>query len=247
MTERVFWCETIAIGEQTLDESESRHAQASLRLSEGDAVTLLDGRGSVGHAVVLPANPVRKRDVAVRVQIDRIEMIQRPARRFTLIVAACKGERMDWLVEKCTELGVDRLWIATFERSVANPSDGRLERFERLARQASKQCRRAWMPELRSELGIDSATREWRKQYNGRLLVAHHDRAAPSLGAALLATDRSQAEVAVVVGPEGGISDAELGSLVESGGTAVTLANLVLRVESAALAAAAVWADSLCG
>lgn len=247
MTERVFWCEAIAIGEQALDESESRHARTSLRLGEGDALVLLDGCGRIGYAAVLPGSGDRKRDAAVRVQIERIETIEKPTRRLTLIVAACKGERMDWLVEKCTELGVDRLWIATFERSVANPGDGKLERFARLARQACKQCRRAWMPELRGDFAIAGAIEEWRKNCDGLLFVADPGHAASSFGAALVAAGRKQCEVAVVVGPEGGFSDAELARMRAGAARAVTLARNILRVETAGVTAAAIWADSLCG
>ena len=72
MTERIFWCDSIAIGEQTLDPAESRHARTSLRLETGQPVTLLDGHGKIGHGALLPDSGDRKRDPQVRVQIERI-------------------------------------------------------------------------------------------------------------------------------------------------------------------------------
>ena len=244
MTERVFWCDSIAIGEQTLDEAESRHARTSLRLEPGQSVTLLDGAGRIGHAVVLAGTSDRKRDAQLRVRIERIDSIQRPARRLTLIVAACKGERMDWLVEKCTELGVDRLWIATFERSVVDPGLGRLDRFERLARQACKQCRRAWMPEMRCVILLSDAVLELRESMHASIFAAHPAPDAERFGATLAGLPAHAAEIAVVIGPEGGLSDPELARLLAGEARLVRLATQVLRVETAANAAAAIWADS---
>lgn len=243
MTERVFWCDSIAVGEQTLDETETRHARTSLRMEAGDCMTLLDGRGHIGHALVLPDTADRKRDARLPVRIERVESVAPPPRRLTLIVAACRGERMDWLVEKCTELGVDRLWIATFERSVANPGDGRLERFERLIRQACKQCFRAWLPDLRGNVTLPSAIDAWTKQSGDRLLVAHPDPAAMALGAALRAAPNESRETAVIIGPEGGLSGDELSALLGRGAHCVRLARHVLRVETAAVATASIWAD----
>jgi 16S rRNA (uracil1498-N3)-methyltransferase len=245
MTERVFWCQSIAVGEQVLDAAESRHARTSLRLEAGHRVTLLDGLGHVGHAIVLPDAGDRKREAHLRVDIERVESVPPPGCRLTLIVAACKGERMDWLVEKCTELGVDRLWITTFERTVANPGDGRLERFERLARQACKQCFRPWIPDLRGSLSMPAAVEAWCDLGGDRLLVAHPDPDAIGLAAALATTNAGWRETAVIVGPEGGLSDAESSTLRGRGAQFVRLARHVLRVETAALAVASVWADRM--
>lgn len=242
MTERVFWCESITLGEHILDEAESRHARTSLRLEPGQPLTLLDGAGRIGHAIVQAAGD-RKRDAGLRVQIERIESVERPSRRLTLIVAACKGERLDWLVEKCTEQGVDRLWITTFERSVAEPGLGRLDRLERLTHQACKQCRRAWVPELRCNVPLADAVVTFRSAAHS-MFVAHPDPDAASLSRAIGDSAAGETDVAVVIGPEGGLTDAELSRLHAAGARRVRLATHVLRVETAALAAAAIWSDA---
>ncbi len=158
-----------------------------------------------------------------------------------MIVAGCKGARLDWLVEKCTELGVTSLVLAEFARSVVHVSREHLDKLQRVAVEACKQCGRNWIPEL--ELEADPAGRARAESQRGMVLVAHPDCAAPRLHECLTRGGTEAGGTAIVIGPEGGISEEELERLRRAGGQLVSLVEFTLRVETAAVAAAAIWGD----
>ena len=126
----------------TLPEDESKHAVRVLRLSMGDAVVLVNGRGGVFGAEVADANPKR-------CQLRVVHSAQVPPRSFRvhLAVAPTKNlDRMEWLVEKATEIGVDTITFLRCARSERR--DLKLERLEKIAVSALKQSGQAWLPQL---------------------------------------------------------------------------------------------------
>lgn len=171
-------------------------------------------------------------------QVHRVNTLKPPPRSLTLIVAGCKGPRLRWMVEKCTELGVSELCLAEFERSVVRVSEGHAQKLRTTAIEACKQCGRAWLPEIRCGVTPGSVIRATPFD---RLAIAHADAAAPS-GADWFAASEPNVRVAAVVGPEGGLTDDELERLVGLGGQIVRLAAHTLRVETAAVAMTALWA-----
>jgi 16S rRNA (uracil1498-N3)-methyltransferase len=244
------YCPQLAAGAVALDESEARHARLSLRLKPGDAVALFDGRWGVAHGKLAEdaagearpspaARSVRKHGLRTIVVVERIESIPPPARRLTLIVAACKGPRLDFLVEKCTELGATRLVFAEFERSVVRLGSTHVEKLRRTAIEACKQCGRAWLPEIEASLTLADAVKH---RADAALLIAHPAADAAPLGTWLQQHREAAGDIAVVIGPEGGLAPDELHSLLAAGAQPVRLGEHVLRVETAAVAAAATWA-----
>ena len=115
---------------------ESRHAIQVLRLKVGDSVVLFDGRGLEATGIV---REVGRLTMAVEIS-ERRAAPPRTLVSLTLAVATPKGERADWLVEKCAELGVTALWLLETERSQVRPGEGKLERWRRKALQAAKQA-----------------------------------------------------------------------------------------------------------
>lgn len=169
--------------------------------------------------------------------IEAIEEVSRPRAELTLIVAACKGPRLDWLIEKCTELGVSRIVLAEFERSVVRCGPRHVEKLRRTAIEASKQCRRAWLPEIAAGLSLAEAV----APCDGiPLLIAHPEPSAAALPD-WLARHASERKLSAVVGPEGGLTPTEIVFLRSAGAVEVRLAETVLRVETAAAAIAACW------
>lgn len=225
-----------------LPEAEARHARSSLRLVNGDEVELFDGRGGLAAGVVEAPGAIGKARGKTAPQLSvRVRDIRResaPQRTLTLIVAGCKGARLDWMIEKCTELGVTRIILAEFERSVVRVSPGHTDRLLRTAIEACKQCGRNWLPELEAGATLLDAA----KPAISRLLVCEPGQPSESLPAAL-ATGGSA--VTAVIGPEGGLTAAELDSLDQLGGLRVRLAEHVLRIETAAVCVASIWAGSL--
>jgi 16S rRNA (uracil1498-N3)-methyltransferase len=242
-----FYCPALHCGEIELDAAEARHVRQSRRLRAGDALTLFDGVGHVGEGVLLgepddlSATDKRRRTRpgATRVLISSVEEVPPTSRALTLIVSGCKGARLDWLVEKCTELGVSRLILADFERSVVRLNPGHVEKLRRTAIEACKQCRRARLPEIATGMSLPDACAA---RGADPLLVAHPSPDAPTLADRLRDGYPHTREVAVVIGPEGGLTDDELNMLRAAGGEIVRLTAHILRVETAAIAVAAWWA-----
>lgn len=228
-----FHCAELIVGELALSPAESAHAGGSRRLQPGDRCELFDGCGRSAEAVVLATGaPSGRRAGGVRCRVERVVAHAAPARRLTLVVAGCKGERLEWLVEKCTELGVTRIVLANFARSVVHVDDKHATRLRRTALEASKQCGRMWLPEL--AVGLDGAA------LPGVVVVAHRAREATALAAVLAALPPDSALTAFV-GPEGGLSPEEIEGFAKSGARLVELGPQSLRVETAAVAIAAAW------
>ena len=245
MHEPWFYCPALRSGEIVLDATEAQHALRSIRLQPGDALTLFDGAGQLARATLLPGapRPVRRGQVRAEaiVLVESVESVPEPTSSLTLIVAACKGARLDWLVEKATELGVTGLTLTEFEHSVVHIGPQHIDRLRRTAIEACKQCQRARLPlfDLASSLATAIASRA-----TIPILVAHLTPEAPTLADWLVGHRHTMREFAVVIGPEGGFSATELATVTSAGGQFVRLATHVLRVETAALAAAAQWAGA---
>jgi 16S rRNA (uracil1498-N3)-methyltransferase len=236
----------IVVGLNTLAESEARHALKSLRLRAGAEVELFDGaghwaRGSLETPIGVGEKPHgrRSRTHAAGVRVRAVAFEPPPDCRLSLIVAGCKGPRLDWLIEKCTELGVSRIALADFERSVVRVGATHVEKLRRSATEACKQCGRNWLPEI--DAGASLAETIARVE-PAALLVAQPGTGSQPIGVCLARQNKSAAAMAAVVGPEGGLTDGELAFFLERGAQRVQLAKHILRVESAAVAIAAVWA-----
>ena len=211
-----------AQGAFTLDGDEGAHLARVLRARPGDEVLVFDGRGRM---CICRVTETRK-DAA---SLDVVSEVQapRPARDVLLLTAAPRGDRMEWLVEKCVEAGVSSVvpWAAA--RSVRDRAGGStLRRWRRAALEACKQCGRADVPEVSDVVSFDAALR----LAAGRVLLVASPGAAQSVEDA-----RGAAEaVALCVGPEGGFSPEEEAALGGAGGRAFGLGPLVLRIETAA-------------
>ncbi|MBW7906486.1 MAG: 16S rRNA (uracil(1498)-N(3))-methyltransferase [Phycisphaerae bacterium] len=283
MSEPRFYCPALAVGVVALDETETRHALVTLRLRPGDPLVVFDGQGRVGNARLLdherpstsqpsPAHPSRKRHARhagklrggtlARASVETVLYLPPPPRRLTLIVAAAKGPRLDWMVEKCTELGVDRLVLTAFERSAVRLEAGAAERLRRITIAACKQSRRAWLPELRVAPTLAAALEAEAARgpddseeivtaigpapgtvaRSAALLVADPDASAAFLANWLHGHGPLPRQLTVIVGPEGGLTDGERVQLRALGGQTVRLAEPILRTETAAVSVAANWA-----
>lgn len=212
-----------------LDKHESHHARNVLRLSAGDAVQLFDGRGFVTDAVI--------QSYSSHHALCRIESTTThpPASTgLTIASAVPKGPRAEAMVDQLSQLGVDRFVPLHTQRSVAIPKDTKLEKFRRLAIESAKQCGRAWLMQV-EEVALPEAV--WSDTgYDLKLLAEPGVEPADDLGTRLGDAGR----VLVLIGPEGGWSDEERASAKRHRCTAWTFAPNVLRIETAAPAAAAI-------
>jgi 16S rRNA (uracil1498-N3)-methyltransferase len=231
MAERFFTSDPLGPGEYVLTGAEAHHLTTVRRFAPGDCVTLFNGDG---HEYAAEVVGVAKKQVTLNVlsaqPIDR--ELPHP-----LVVASAlpKGDRADFLVEKLTELGVTRFVPLVTSRSVVLPKESTLEKFRRAVIEASKQCGRNRL------MAVDPA-QKWgvfavRSDLPQTRLVLH---TAPGLPE----PPRRAGASAIAVGPEGGFTEEEVALAVAAGWQPVSLGNRVLRVETAAVAAAAILAAS---
>jgi 16S rRNA (uracil1498-N3)-methyltransferase len=218
--------------ELLVDGSEGRHAVEVLRLEPGENVLVGDGRGAVAAGAVLSAGPEGLR-VAVAGRFDAPV----PEPEFLLVQALPKGDRGPLAVDLATELGVDRIVPWTAARCVTRWREDRIAKgvakWRAAARAASKQSRRPRVPEVTEPM----TTRE----VCGLLaeadlaLVLHEQARRPMTELPIPSTGT----VAVVVGPEGGLTDGEVVAFRAAGAHAVRLGPEVLRTSTAGAAALA--------
>lgn len=209
---------------------EAHHAVAVRRLRVGEAVALTDGRGLTATGSVAT---VGKRLLVV--EIDQVRSAGRGQPRFTVVQAIPKGERGDLAVELLTEVGVDQIvpWAAARcvavwrgERAVKSHA-----RWAATAREAAKQSRRSWFPIVAPLASTADVAARLRAADLGVVLHEAAEAALPSIPVPVTG------EVVVVVGPEGGLTAAEVGELEAAGGVVLRLGVEVLRTSTAGLAA----------
>jgi 16S rRNA (uracil1498-N3)-methyltransferase len=210
-----------------------RHLFRARRLTRDARLRVVDGAGRARWAEVVGID----RERAELRLLDEAPAND-PVRCVELLVATPRPERAAWLVEKATELGVFAVRFLASERAVRGVDGKALERLGRVARAALEQSGGARLPELSGPHALDEVPRMAEKMPG----LAHPGGALLLLDPAARQSLSSAAEGpphAVLVGPEGGWSDGERAALVEAGATAVSLGVRVLRLETAAVAAAA--------
>jgi 16S rRNA (uracil1498-N3)-methyltransferase len=220
-------------GRLTLPAAEAQHVRDVLRVVVGDALELFDANGGTAVGTVVAVS-----STAVTVDVSAVVQAARSPVALTVAAAVPKGERADWMVEKLSELGVVRFVPLATARAVVLPAGrNKAQRWERIAVESAKQCRRPGV------MAIDPVTplaEVVRRGTAGWVLSTGPD-AVPARRRAV------PAELTVLVGPEGGWTPEELAACAAAGWAAVSLASTVLRVETAAVAAAAVVACSAVG
>lgn len=222
-------------GDYTLDRQESHHAVNVLRHRVGDAVVVFDGRGNYAEAAVIAAD----RD-AVRVCVDEVRREQRRPPTLTIATAIPKGKRWQLLVEKCTELGVDRILPMLTERSVAK-GEGDADKWRRWIVEAAKQARRSWLPEIAPPMDL-GAVLDLARREEAFLLLADAGGENPRAYRGLL--ERTGQAVALI-GPEGGFSPEEVAECQARGAKMICLSPFNLRVETAAASICAIIREVL--
>ncbi|MFZ2013899.1 MAG: 16S rRNA (uracil(1498)-N(3))-methyltransferase [Nocardioides sp.] len=236
MTLPVHWVESLAgvrPGDPVeVEGDEAHHAVAVRRLRVGEQLVLTDGRGTTVTATVTETG--KRRLVA---SADLVDTLPEPAPSFTVVQALPKGDRGELAVELLTEVGVSVVvpWAAA--RSVAVWRGDRvakgLARWRATAREAAKQARRPWFPEVADLASTDEVVA---LVAAADLALVLHEEAATPLAALPVPAAGS---VMVVVGPEGGLTDDEVAAFHAAGGHAVRLGSEVLRTSTAGVVATA--------
>jgi 16S rRNA (uracil1498-N3)-methyltransferase len=229
MADRFFVTRPPPPGETVLTGPEAHHLAAVRRFAAGDRVVLFCGDGNEYPAEILA---VGKKQVTLTVSVA-VPVSREVGFRLEIAAALPKGDRGDFLVEKLTELGATRLVPLVTARAVVRPGESRVENLRRAVIEASKQCGRNVL------MRVDPPA-AWEAFLRAADLPATRYLLHPAISAGVNPAARSNppADVVVAVGPEGGFTDDEVAAAVAAGWRPVSLGPRVLRVETAAVAAA---------
>ncbi|ACZ31208.1 protein of unknown function DUF558 [Xylanimonas cellulosilytica DSM 15894] len=234
-------------GTYVLDGGEGRHAAVVQRKRIGERVDVVDGGGTRLRCVVVAAEGAQ-----VRLGVEEVVTEPAPDVALTLVQALAKGDRDELAVEAAVETGADAVLPWQAERSVVVWRGDRAARsrarWVATVRAAVKQARRAWVPDVGDAVTTPQLAARVRDVVaaGGVALVLHEEATTPVAAAPLPTPDAANPpELLVVVGPEGGIGDAELTRLTDAGALAVRLGPHVLRTSTAGPVAVALLAQRL--
>lgn len=206
-------------------------------------------RASVGQEFDIATGAAVRRGRITSVKNDRVEfdlgeeVSAASLLDITLVLAIFKFDRMEWAIEKCTELGVTRIVLVIARRTdshLATASAKRVERWQRLARQASEQSRRVAPPEISDPIKVSEAL-----TLPGAVRILLAESEDQTLLRDIVKPQPAHEGIVLAVGPEGGWTDDELQSFQQAGWISASLGNTILRAETAAIAATAVVASAL--
>ena len=225
-----------------LEAGAGRHVARVLRKRVGDELVLFNGGGGQYPAAISAVD--RASVIVTTGDLDPIE-VESPL-RLTLGIALSRGERMDWIVQKATELGVHSIAPLVSERTEVRlrgeRQDKKRRHWQQVAISACEQCGRNRLPEIEALQSLEQWSRQVRAEVR---LVLHHRAGSKHHSAA------TPASAALLVGPEGGLSSAEIEAAEQAGFSPLQLGPRVLRTETAPLAAIAIlqarWGDMAAG
>ncbi|AZD82412.1 16S rRNA methyltransferase, RsmE family [Pseudomonas chlororaphis subsp. aurantiaca] len=234
---RFFIDAPLSLGEHELPEAQAHYIGRVLRMAEGDALQLFDGSGNEFRGTLLE---VGKKRVVVRLDESFAGQVESPL-QIHLGQGLSRGERMDWAIQKATELGVSEITPIFSERCEVRlkdeRADKRLAHWRQVAVSACEQCGRSRVPVIHPPVLLA----DWIKQTQADLKLVLHPVAEP------LVSHAKPATLAFLIGPEGGLSDTEVDQAQDAGFLPARLGPRVLRTETAPVVALAVaqqlWGD----
>ncbi len=234
---RFFIDAPLSLGQHALPEAQAHYISRVLRMSEGAALQLFDGSGVEYLGEVIEAG---KKAVRVELREQMAGMAESPL-QVHIGQGLSRGERMDWAIQKATELGVSAITPIVSSRCEVRlkdeRTDKRMSHWRQVAISACEQCGRSVLPLIHPPLALE----DWLKHSSAELKLVLHPVAEP------LTSHPKPQSLAFLIGPEGGLSDTEVALAQAAGFHAARLGPRVLRTETAPVVALAVaqqlWGD----
>ena len=213
-----------------LSEEESFHAQKVLRLKNGDQIHILNGKGKRFQAELEFVDSKKTTFSALNI----VEEIKNPAYSISLLVAPTKQmERMEWMVEKCTELGIHS--IGFFQSRYSERKEIKLNRLEKVAISALKQSKNLFLPEIKPMVSIrEIIPLPTNKKSSNQYVFAH---IADPVDQPLFKILQKDTHINILIGPEGDFSNEESTLLIKNNWLPFSLGKAILRTETACIAA----------
>jgi len=216
-----------------LSGNEVKHILGARRMHPGDEVVLMNGHGELAHCVLEEAN---KKARTLTLTVSLVAKLEPPKKQVVLASALPKGDRLSTMLDMACQLGMTHFQPLSFERSVSRWSDKLLQRCERILIEACKQSKTARVPEIKAVCDYTTAMSDERAGNRLSLLADPYGR-PPSAYSSDIAGAQS---LRIFIGPVGGVSEAEKQLAQQHKVAMLRLANSILRIETAAVAAVSV-------
>ena len=237
---RIYTDQTLSIGEElTLSENSSRHLVSVLRMQVGQSAMFFNGEG--GEYTGRLTNACKTNSTVL---IDSFSAVEKESNlKLHLAIGVSKGDRMDWIIQKATELGVTEISPIFTDRTEVKLSGSRLDKklshWQKIAISACEQSQRNRVPSINPIIPFD----DWLElKHNGLKLLMNH---LADLG--ISETSPRDQNIVLLIGPEGGLSENEICVAETSGYTSVSMGPRILRTETAPVAALSIlqsiWGD----
>jgi 16S rRNA (uracil1498-N3)-methyltransferase len=236
--------ENISGATAVLTGTEARHISTVLRLAAETAITLFDGTGSYYEALITKISPARVETRIISI-IPYIDTAEEKYPALHLAVGLLKGKKMDFIIQKSTELGIESvrpfrsLYCAARDATAVKHS-----RWLKIALEACKQCNRPKPPDIYEATGFETLLSLSENENYSRKIIFWEDEKQHSLQETL-ATASELESVLIFIGPEGGFSSDEVTAAIAAGFQPATLGSRILRAETAVIAAVAILQHEL--
>ncbi|MBC8004670.1 MAG: 16S rRNA (uracil(1498)-N(3))-methyltransferase [Verrucomicrobia bacterium] len=222
----IFYTPDLSGNSYTLDETESKHCVRVLRLEQGDEIILVDGKGGFFTAEIVDANPKR---CAVKIIKSEVNTGQRNYSAHIAIAPTKNIERIEWFLEKATEIGIDR--VTPLLCRFSERKEIKNERLEKVMISAMKQSLKATLPLLDPLTKFNDFIAQ---PFNGQKFIAHCDEQHRDLLKKMIAPHQNYL---ILIGPEGDFSAEEIEQALKAGFHPVSLGDSRLRTETAGVVA----------
>ena len=214
----------------TLNEEQSRHIAKSLRMRVGDMITLCAGNGKDYGCII---DSIDNKSVNLSVCYEQASNSE-PTVKVTLYQGVPKGDKLEDIIQKCTELGISEIQSVLTRRSVSRPDEKSAKkkqiRYQKIALEASQQSGRGIVPEIKAMTDLQSAV----KQDDSELKILFYEGGGEALSGII---NKDVKSVSIYIGPEGGFEESEVELIKSSGGVVATLGKRILRTQTAPVAA----------
>jgi 16S rRNA (uracil1498-N3)-methyltransferase len=239
---RIYVNESLSIGSEfVLPKDATRHLISVLRVKVGQSVTIFNGEGGEYTGSLINANKNNS-----TISINQFLAVERESKLKThLAIGVSRGDRMDWIIQKTTELGVTEITPIFTERTEVKLSGSRLEKklshWQQIAISSCEQNQRNFIPSINKTLSFSN----WiESNPNGLKLLMHHQS-----NSGLSELSPKEDKMVLMVGPEGGLSDAEISTAKAAGYYSISMGPRILRTETAPIAALSIlqslWGDMI--
>ncbi len=221
-------------GDFALSGDEAHHSHDVMRNREGTEVTLFDGQGRSATAAIISSS--RR---SVELSLGDARLSPRPSQQLTLAQAIPKGKTMDLIIQKATELGVTNIVPLCTQRTIVQLRDRdaakKQEKWQRVALEACKQCGQNWMPHISAPTTVAGFLQSPEAGTSWKIVGAIDERAQALEALQLPALEQEDATASILIGPEGDFTSEELAAAYEAGFAPLSLGDIILRSETAAL------------